>query len=293
MEPLSPFRYPGGKQILSGYLESLLKENLLLGSPFYESHAGGASISLYLLSNGFVSKATLIEYDPLVYSFWKSVKDDSQELCRRIKSLDLSVKTWEKMRKYLDRDAVKKHSTISLGLAGLFFNRTNFSGILHAGPIGGIEQKSKYKIDCRFNKDRIIGLIKTIAGYSNKLSIVHDDAVHYLKKNSKKITKEGGVVYVDPPYYVQGERLYRHHYKSQQHLELAQFLLAQKFSWIVSYDNHPDISKMFKGQRIIPISFNYTVKESRKVDELLIANIPLLKPIYSFGAESRKQKKAA
>lgn len=290
--PLSPFRYPGGKHALAEYLASVLKENLLVGSPFFETHAGGASISLHLLEQGLISRATLIEYDPLVYSFWKSVKENPSGLCNRVRRFALNLKSWHRFQKYLAADALERYSTLELGAAGLFMNRTNFSGIIHAGPIGGFGQKSAYKLDCRFNRNRIVGLIEKISTYANRISVVRSDAVKYLRENGERIERLGGVVYSDPPYYVQGERLYRFHYKLEQHKGLANMLLQQRFRWIVSYDNHPDIFKMFKGQKIIPISFNYTVKQSRKVEELLISNTKLLKPLYSEVSLVR-QKRAA
>jgi putative adenine-specific DNA methyltransferase len=41
-------------------------------------------------------------------------------------------------------------------------NRTNRSGILKAGVIGGKNQNGTYKIDARFNKNSIIERIKKL-----------------------------------------------------------------------------------------------------------------------------------
>lgn len=45
-----------------------------------------------------------------------------------------------------------------MAFACLFLNRTSFNGTLHwrAGPIGGKEQTSKYAIDCRFPRERLV-----------------------------------------------------------------------------------------------------------------------------------------
>jgi DNA adenine methylase len=287
----SPLRYPGGKNHLTDYFENIIKENLLLGAPLYEPYAGGASISLAMLSRGLVSKATLVELDPLIYSFWKCVKECPEDLCRTVESVHVNLETWKKFQKYLDPDAHNRYMCLDLGLAGLFFNRTNFSGIINAGPIGGQGQRSQYKIDCRFNKARIIEQIQAIARYKSKLRVVHGDGLAFLKRHSTRIAADHGLVYVDPPYYVQGERLYRFNYQEQQHKELSNFIVAQKMCWVVSYDTHPAIRRMFAGQKIMPISFNYAVKQSRKVKELLISNIKLSQPVYiePKGSESEKR----
>lgn len=276
----SPLRYPGGKNALADYFEIILKENLLIGSHLYEPYAGGASISLAMLSRQVVSKATLVEKDPLIYAFWKCVKFEADELCERIMNLSITVATWKKFQKYLDPQAAQIHPLIELAVAGLFFNRTNFSGMLDAGPIGGMQQASEYKIDCRFNKERIIGLIESLASLGPRLSVVFGDALQYLRRVEERIVAERGVAYLDPPYLLQGHRLYRYSYEKEQHQAIADLVTKAKYSWIVSYDNHPYIRRLFNGQRIVPISLNYAVKESRKADELLISNIRLSEPIY-------------
>jgi len=288
----SPFRYPGGKQALTEYLKTFIKENLLIGSPFYETHAGGAAISLNLLMSGLVSHVTLIEKDPLIYSFWKSALNNTEQLCNKIQHVKVSLPTWYRMQKYLVSGAASRYSQLDLGMAGLFLNRTSFSGILHAGPIGGFSQKSAYKINCRFNKNRIIVLLRNIERYKSKISVINEDAVNYLRKNSKIIESQGGLVYIDPPYYVQGKRLYRYHYVEDQHAMLAKSLLEQRFPWIVSYDFHPNIIRMFKGHKIVPITLNYTVKKNRTADELLISNMKLLKPVYLQMPAAREERVA-
>ena len=87
------------------------------------------------------------------------------ELTSRINAL-ISIDTWHEFQKYRNVTTPYEFSLIEMATAGLFFNRTNFSGILKANPLGGLKQQSEYKIDCRFNKSR---LIKQLANrYSSK-----------------------------------------------------------------------------------------------------------------------------
>lgn len=279
-EPLSPLRYPGSKSALAEYLAAVVKENLLVGAHLYETYAGGASVSLSLLKAGIISHATIVELDPLVYSFWTCVKDSPEQLCDKIMRASVSLQTWKSFQKYLDPTALGKYSILELGFAGLFLNRTSFSGIIGAGPIGGMSQGSAYKVDCRFNKERIIRQVRSLAGLTEGLTVVHSDALRFLRNNRASILKGHSLVYLDPPYYAQGKRLYRYNYADKEHAALANFIVAEKYPWVISYDPHPVIRQLFSGQAMTPIYLSYAVKKSRRADELLISNLALGEPEY-------------
>ena len=129
---------------------------------------------------------------------------------------------------------------------------------------------------------------------SDSIDVYYGDALSFLKRRRHKIAKEHSLVYIDPPYLQQGKRLYRYHFVDKQHQELAKFANTAEFKWIVSYDNHPTIRALFREQRIVPIFLNYAVKKSRKAEELLIANIPLIPPVYraTDGTEYEPQLEA-
>ena len=278
----SPLRYPGSKQLLVDYLDSTLKENLLVGLSFVEAYAGGASLSLGLLARGTITRATLVEKDPLLYAFWKVASRRPRDLARCIRGIEISIQEWQHQRRYLDPNALRKYDLLDLATACMFLNRTSFSGILGAGPIGGLKQSSKYSLSCRFNRERLASAVEAIEPFGCKLSVVHSDAIRYLKARSSSLCEQGSVVYLDPPYFQQGKKLYRYHYDLKDHQAVASFICKQPYPWIVSYDDHPTIHEMFAGQKIVPISLNYVIKQSRKVDELIIANIKLVPPRYEM-----------
>lgn len=273
----SPLRYPGGKQALLDYFQIFMQANGLIRPHFFEPYAGGASIALGLLVRNLVEDATLVERDPLIYAFWKCVKDHPALLCARIWDLDVDLKTWRRFRSMLVDDALRKFDLLDLAIAGLFFNRTNFSGIIGANPIGGIGQSSKYPIDCRFNKYGIVNRIAAISKYTDNLTICHGDAISFLKRNSERIQAfhrdKKAIIYVDPPYYMQGKKLYRYHFIDRQHQRLATYLNDCGMPWLVSYDNHPFICNLFSQKKTVPVSLKYTVKKNKEADELLITNL--------------------
>lgn len=280
--PVSPLRYPGGKALLTGYIANVLEAHLLTGCTFYEPYLGGASVSLTLLGLGRVSNAVWVERDPLVYAFWHSTLNDPEGLSEAINELDINIDTWHAFQHYRDilNPFDEKYSLLELGVAGIFFNRTNFSGILGAGPIGGRKQASKYGIGCRFNKSRIIEQIKNVSEYSDLIEIYYGDALEFMRLNTERISTGFNFVYIDPPYYAQGKNLYRYYYEDQNHLELASFIGEQGYPWLISYDDHPRINELYAQNEIQLIYLDYKVRSSRRARELLISNIEIPPPVY-------------
>lgn len=287
MRSLSPLRYPGSKPNLAEYFKAFLRENLLWGTELVEPYAGSASLSLALLRSGAIAKAFLVERDPLLYAFWKQIKRNPDALCRKVRSVSVSLATWRRMQKFLKVDRPSDGDLLDLALACVFLNRTNFSGILSAKPIGGISQKSQYRIDCRFNRDTLIAGLQSVAELAPHMRVSFGDAISFMRSHAETFARRAAVVYVDPPYYLQGRKLYRYHYSDRDHERLARFLDASTFKWIVSYDNHPFIRRLFKKQVVVPIWLSYVVKQSRRVEELLISNCTLLPVEYVDAGPKR------
>ncbi|WP_213486830.1 DNA adenine methylase [Thermobacillus xylanilyticus] len=277
---INPLRYPGAKRQLIPYIEKLLSVNNLTGSTFYEPYAGSAVVGLELLQKGIINKLILVEKDILIYSFWRCVFEHTTELCKRIEETAIDIETWKALKPLRDVKHCDDANLLDLGFAGLFFNRTNFSGILNANPIGGINQTSSYKINCRFNKALIISLIEKLSLLNEKIELYWDDAINFMNNTKKNFLKETSFVYFDPPYFVKGERLYRHYYSKSDHKALANFVRENKhFDWLISYDDDPYICGLYSGfgAKYRPFYLDYTVssKQRSKGKELLISNLPL------------------
>jgi DNA adenine methylase len=281
---MSPLRYPGGKALLESYISGVIEENYYTGCAFYEPYAGGASVSLELLRLGFIARAVLVERDPLVYAFCWSVLTKNDELCAAVEACPVTLETWHSLQptRKVDDPGNCDFSLLQLGVAGLFFNRTNFSGILGAGPIGGANQESEYKIDCRFNKEKLVRQIKAVVKYADQISIHFGDAITFLTEHSEELATGFTFTYIDPPYYLQGKKLYRHAYVDEDHAALAEFIRGQAYPWVLSYDDHPRIRQLYEYTEIQmqPIYLDYKVRSNRTAQELVISNLQIPPPVY-------------
>ena len=274
----SPLRYPGSEARITELIAGLLEQNLLVGSHLYEPFAGGAAVSLGLLANGFIPSATWVERDPLIYAFWKAVKDRPEALIRRMIGGRVTLAAWRRMLPLRHIDKLTKANLADLGYAGLFFNRTCFSGIIGAGPIGGMTQSSSsYKIDCRFNKRELATSIHECSGLLKKVEVVFGDGIAFLQKECLKMPAHS-FVYIDPPYVTNGRKLYRFSFDAAQHEELADTINDLRVPWLMSYDNDDLIRRLYVGEQAKFVKKYQSLKGSRFVKEILLLSNDFVLP---------------
>lgn len=273
----SPLRYPGGKQAFCPTLERLITENNLEKAEYYELYAGGSAVALHLLLEGFVSHIHINDNDPAIYSFWECATKRSTELLELIVERPISLDTW-----HLCRELIKspdKHPTVEVAFATLFLNRTNRSGILNAGPIGGKSQDGPYKLDARFDKQKIAERIKRISAKAGQITVHCKDALALIEQK-KEDWKSNTLVYLDPPYYHKGKGLYRNYYSHQDHLSIASILeeITEEVCWIVTYDDSSEIKEMYKRSQSSVNQLNYTAQLKRRAIEQVFVS-KKLKPL--------------
>ncbi len=264
----SPLRYPGGKRKLTAYVEQLIDENKLTNITYIEPYAGGAAIALNLLINEYVKKIVLNDLDKSIYAFWYSVINYTNELCNLIENVEITIEEWNKQKSIQANKS--SESLLNLGFSTLFLNRTNRSGILKGGVIGGLNQDGNYKIDCRFNKKVIIEKIKLISKYKNKIKLHNLDAIEFINTVVIK-SRTTNFILLDPPYYKKGASLYNNFYSHDDHLALQKKISAlRRHYWILTYDNIPEIAEMYSKFRAVNYSINYTAQNKYSGSELLI-----------------------
>lgn len=294
----SPLRYPGGKNKLAPFLAKVCLDNKI-DNHYIEPFAGGASVALFLLIEGYVSQITINDKDKSLYAFWYSVLYHNEELCYLIKNTEIDIENW-----YIQRDIQKNKETTSdllgLGFSTFFLNRTNRSGIIKAGVIGGLNQKGNYKLDCRFNKDELISKIQLISKYSDKISLYNYDALDLIDTIVNNLDRENfnSIFYFDPPYYLKAESLYMNHFKHDDHKILSNKIKSiRDIHWIVSYDDNINIENLYLNQGKLKYSFNHSAFESRDGKELIFhsgnLNLPKIENINptKFKLNKKRLKK--
>lgn len=279
----TPLRYPGGKTQLSPFVTDLLRTNDLLQSVYCEPFAGGAGIACRLLLNGTVSEVWINDIDPAIYAFWYSVLRATDDLCERIERVTVSMTEWHKQRR-VQGDG--RASVLSLGFSTLFLNRTNRSGILRGGVIGGKEQKGNYSLDCRFDKQELIRKIRRIALYRDQVRLSSVDARLYIGSELKKLPAHA-LVNVDPPYYRAGPDLYTNSYQHKDHAALARAVRAMPHRWMLTYDDADEIMAMYRGLRQFRKTLTYYAQVKRSAVELLVLSDDLIAPQGLVEAERR------
>lgn len=265
----TPLRYPGGKAKIYKTVKEIIKNNNLSQKIYCEPFAGGFGLGLKLLLNGDVHRVIINDYDRHLYAFWMCVFNRTQDLVKKIKHTNITIEEWYKQKEVYNQ--YQNKSLLDVGFSTLFLNRTNYSGILKGGPIGGLEQKGNYKIDCRFQKNRLIKMIENISKYKNCVEIYNNDAVTLI--NLLKY-KEKDIFYnFDPPYVNKAKDLYLNAFQEKDHIHLYESISNINTQWIVTYDNVELIKDLYKNFPMIEQELGYSVSSKRKVKELVIYNV--------------------
>ncbi|MEU4699813.1 DNA adenine methylase [Nonomuraea dietziae] len=275
----SPLRYPGGKGKVANFLKLLIVRNSLAGMRYVEPYAGGASVALSLLFEGFVSHAHINDLNRGVYAFWSMVLRQPDELCSRIMGVPLSMEEWQRQRSiYLDESAEEN----DVAFASFYLNRTNRSGIISGGVIGGQQQDGRWKIDARFNRDALCARIRKIAERKSDITVTMLDAVELIKIERQR--DDAALLYLDPPYYVKGSGLYDNFYCHEDHERVCREMRATRGPWIVSYDAAPQILEMYKGCDSLRYSLGYSAAKASQGTEVMFFSPNMVQPEVSSPA---------
>lgn len=262
----TPLRYPGGKGQLAPFVKLLFHGNGLLDGHYVEPYAGGAGVALALLFQECASHIHINDLSLPVYSFWHSVLQETESLCALIQETEVTIDQWQK-QKTIQAQA-GSIAMLELGFSTFFLNRTNRSGILTGGVIGGKEQQGKWKINARYNRDDLIQRIRRISSYRNRISIYNQDASAFIQNVLPRIPNKA-LVYFDPPYYAKGQDLYSNFYKHEDHANIARLISGIAQRWIVSYDNHPEIAMFYRGYRHIAYDYHYSAANRYQGSEVI------------------------
>jgi len=271
----SPLRYPGGKSALAPYVADLINHNNLADCTYAEAYCGGAGVALELVTREVVQKALINDADFRIYAFWRSVFQETEELLKLLHDTPVHIREWHKQKAILTD--YRNHAPVIVGFAAFFLNRTNRSGILSGGPIGGYKQQGPWTLTARFSKSDLASRIEFLAQYSNRIKPSNLDALVFLRQLRHKHPAAARLfTYLDPPYYSMGDRLYLNYYSSNDHAQLARHLSNQRsLKWLLSYDDVSPIRGLYARFRMVPASIAYHL-QARKIGQELMIFAPTL-----------------
>ncbi|WP_195619489.1 DNA adenine methylase [Citrobacter farmeri] len=284
----TPLRYPGGKGKLSNFMLNVIEVNNLSPIHYAEPYAGGAGLALKLLDLNVAERIFLNDINLSVYAFWHSVLNNADTLCSMIYNTPVTMDEWYKQKEIIN--STKNYDLLTIGFSTFFLNRTNRSGILKGGVIGGKNQDGEWKLDARYNKNDLISRIKNIHAEKNRIELFNLDAIEFINNVVTKLPKNS-LTYLDPPYYVKGKGLYINHYGHQDHVDVAKVVQSEiKTPWIVSYDNTPEIRDMYKTQSLM-YGINYSAQDRYKGSEAMFFSELLKIPVTDNPTKMSAPKK--
>lgn len=272
---VSPLRYPGGKSKFYSYVREILDCNNLLGETYIEPFAGGAGLALKLLLNNDVSRIVINDLDPAIYAFWRSILDDTDNFCELIENALLTPEEWKRQHNIYIQ--LNRQEPLRLGFATFYLNRTNVSGVIKGGLIGGQSQSGKYGLDARFNKKSLIDKINCIAAHKKQILVFNQDAKDFLR--SQELRRFYKVfLNLDPPYVNKGAQLYKNAFSEMDHRELSELIKNCKRKWIVTYDICPLVAELYNSYRSSYLDVTYSIQTSKKAQEYIFFSNNLILP---------------
>ena len=266
----SPLRYPGGKASLADFFETTIAALGLTKPTYVEPYAGGAGAGLELLYRGVVGKVVINDLDRSIYSIWKSMLAQTDDFLRLLDDTPLTVEEWLRQREIYRRRDDRSLSTLELGFATFYLNRTNRSGVLQGGMIGGLKQAGTYKLDARFNKGTLRARIERLAEHRSKIRVSHQDGVARLRY---WLPNNNVFAYVDPPYYEKGSFLYLNSFNDEQHQALARLLNAlAEANWVLTYDLADPIKAMYRDRTSLNFNLHYSANRREIASEFMVVS---------------------
>ncbi len=248
---LSPLRYPGGKARLAAFVGELMAAQRPRPSRYVEPFAGGAGVALRLLFDERVDEIVINDLNAGVAAFWRALYDSNDQFADMVRECRPTIEQWHEQRAVYEAGA---GDDLTLGFATFFLNRANRSGILGARPIGGLNQSGRWKIDARYDADKLADRVELLGRYASRVAVCEEDGVDLV---SRTVGQPGTFVYADPPYLVQGDELYLNTFQHEHHERLAQ-TLGGRPGWLVTYDADPRVPELYDGLRCAEFSIKHT-----------------------------------
>jgi len=281
---MSFFRYPGGKSKLKKEIVgSLTFQKKPYLTRYCEPFWGGGSIGMaFIFADPDISNVWINDKDIGIASLWTAVIRYSKDLEKLVREFKPSIDKFYEFKKILleiSEMPTNPKEILQIGFQKLAIHQISYSGLgtKSGSPLGGNKQKSNYKIDCRWSPNYICKNISKINYKLNSIKIHRDCCTNLDFEEVINNNEHQSLLYLDPPYYKQGNNLYQEGFTETQHQKLADILQQTKHSWILSYDDCEEIERLYNWAYVRKIDVSYTInteggegKSIKNKKELLI-----------------------
>lgn len=262
---MAVIRYPGSKAKLADQIvrlfpdfhDSLFSEHHSYMEPFFGAGAIGFDV---IKSIKRTYPVWVNDIDPDMAALWSVVHRNPEDLMAMVDAFQPSV---EDFNRFKASDG-QPGTDVDRAFRKLALHRMSYSGLgyMSGGPLGGQGQSSDYKVGCRWNHSSIK---KDIWACHKRMRRLTDFRITSLDfEQVMEGADERTFVYLDPPYYEQGPKLYKHSMTPDDHERLARILRDAKFPWVLSYDDHPEIRRLYDWASFTPITLTYTMSRAKE-----------------------------
>lgn len=252
---------------MAGLLSQIRRLNGLGDRAIAEPFAGGAGASLILLYLEECHEIFINDADPAIHDFWWTLVNRIRPFKEKVSKTRVCMAEWYRQRAVYRNSG--RVSRLRRGFSAFYLNRCNRSGIImKGGPIGGLNQKGKWKINARFNKPELINRCDKVNEYRERVSVSGSDGIEFIDSLDEHST----FFFIDPPYFTKGKTLYLNILDEEYHSNIALQLKSMTDSaWVLTYDDCPQIRRMYRDWAAIrPFSLRYSAAERRRGNEVLI-----------------------
>lgn len=262
----SPLRYPGGKTRAIHVIKDFIPADF---DEYREPFIGGGSFFIYMRQTHPNIKCWVNDLNPELYLFWKHAQSDSEHLAHEV--LKIRKKKSNGRNLFNELVSMDVHSLSDSERAVRFFvlNRITFSGLVEAG---GYSQQA---FEGRFTQsaiERVAKLGEVLQG----VKITNLDYRKLLTGGRKSI-----FTFLDPPYFkATKSKLYGRNgilHTDFNHEEFAAAMKTCQHSWLITYDDSPEIRNSFRFAHIRAWELqygmnNYKQGKAEKGKELFLSN---------------------
>lgn len=280
----TPLRYPGGKSRAVQQMKYLLPNEF---EEYREPFVGGGSFFIYLRQKFPNLKIWINDLNPELYFFWKLAQVDSEKLAREITKVNKGRRDGQALFDELVNVNTKSLTDFERAVRFFVLNRITFSGVVESGGY------SQHAFEGRFTESSIERVAK-MGHILEGVKITHLDYRELLKDGNKEV-----FTFLDPPYFkATKSRLYGKNgilHTEFNHDDFAREVKACKHSWLITYDDSPEIRDNFSFANIYEWELqygmnNYKQGKAEKGHELFISNYKLS---VTTKSRTNREKKAA